>query len=296
PGMEKTELKTDEINEKTGLRSLRNDFSKIINMLNAITKVTPGRVDSLDKIEAALKNLPAGDTLGKLIDELRERTHTFLNEARRARALSFKRFEADFIIAAKEQKKYIREMDQGWRVGALEIQVKRELSQIRLLYNKETVIGWQPVGNREDIDKAEERALAMLKGAELPANMLVEIFWDAYEQVKESRKKAGEAYGQLVPILDFYREVRLALIRYQLKGKKPDKKLSYAEFPRWAFLYNLDRYRLLVSAIPEEKRLGFQTGSQGDVSSGMGVVINGLDAREDYKVICYVIPARGAGT
>lgn len=293
--MEKTELKTDEINEKTCLRSLQNDFSKIINMFNAILRVTPGRVDSLDKIDAALKKLPEGDTLGKLIDELREKINNFINEARRERALSFKRFEADFVRTAREQK-YIREMDQGWRVGALEIQVKRERSQIRLLYNEEVIIRWQPVGNRQDIDKAEERAMAMLNGAKLPANMLVEVFWNAYEQAEESRKKAGKAYGQLVPILDFYQEVRLALIRYQLKGKKPDKKLSYAEFPRWAFLYNLDHYRLLVSNVPEEKRLGFQTGSQGDVSSGMGVVINGLDAREDYKVVCYVIPARGAGT
>ncbi|MFA5385204.1 MAG: hypothetical protein WC364_11175 [Eubacteriales bacterium] len=292
--MEKTELKTDEINEKTGLRLLQNDFSKIINMLNAITKVVPGRIDSLDKVEAALSKLPAGETLGKSIDESREKINNFINVARRERALSFKRFEADFIRTVREQK-HIREMDQGWRVGALEIQVKREQSQIRFLYNKEVIMGWQPVGNREDVDKAEERALAMLKESELPADVLMEIFWDAYEHAKESRRKAGEDYTQLVPILDFYREVRLALFRYQLKGKKLDKKLSHADFPRWAFLYNLDHYRLRISDIPEEKRLGFQTGSQKDVSSGMGVVINGLDAREDYKVICYVIPVGGAG-
>gem|GEM_PF-1487108 len=292
--MEETELKTEEINEKTGLRLLQNDFSRIINTLNAITKVVPDRADSLDKIEAALNKLPSGETLGRLVDELREKINNFINEARRERVLSFKRFEADFVRTAREQK-HIREMDQGWRVGVLEIQVKREQSQIRFLYNKEVIMGWQPVANREDIDKAEDKALAMLKGSELPADMLMEIFWDAYEQAKESRKKAGKDYNQLVPILDFYREVRLALFRYQLKGKKPDKKLSHAEFPRWAFLYNLDHYRLYVSDIPEEKRLGFQTGSQKDVSSGMGVEINGLDAREDYKKICYVIPARGAG-
>jgi hypothetical protein len=93
----------------------------------------------------------------------------------------------------------------------------------------------------------------------------------------------------LVPLVDFYRQLRLTLVRRDL-GQRPDKKLSYVEFPQWAFLYNLDRYRSLSSNIPRETRLVVQTGSQQETQR-FGMITDGLDARQDYKVVCYVLHA-----
>jgi len=90
-------------------------------------------------------------------------------------------------------------------------------------------------------------------------------------------------------MLDFYKEVRIALIRNCLVKKPTSKIDKYLDFPLWAFLYNLDIYRSLE--IPIEQKLGFQTGSQ--VESSKGLVINGLNPQDDYKVMCYVIPPCG---
>lgn len=82
----------------------------------------------------------------------------------------------------------------------------------------------------------------------------------------------------------------MALVRHELEGQPPDRKLRWGELPRWAFLYNLDRYRALGAAVPEARRLGLQTGSQQE-SRGFGMVVNGLDAQQDYKTMSFVVPA-----
>jgi len=89
--------------------------------------------------------------------------------------------------------------------------------------------------------------------------------------------------------------VRVALVRRELAREQPDKKLRWGELPRWAFLYNLDRYRALGAAAPDAGRLGLQTGSQQE-SRTIGVVVNGLDAHQDYKTMCFIVPVRAGDT
>lgn len=278
--------------EKDELLSLQAKFRKLISMFEAFTKVKPNDNDVLDKIEKALKMFPEEDTIGKTINELRKETQTFLDQARRERVRKFKRIEAEFIKNAQNEGKPVTELDNGWRVGMLEIKVKRDQFRVCFLYNHEILIPWSPVGSREDFEKLAKKASELLEKAALPEQILPEVFWNGYSEARLSCTEGKELSSHAVPILDFYRGIRIALFRYELKGQKPDKKARYAEFPRWAFLYNLDRYRAIAPSIPPEKRLGFQSGSQREVSQGKGVVINGLDAREDYKVVCYVVPAR----
>ena len=100
-----------------------------------------------------------------------------------------------------------------------------------------------------------------------------------------------------MPLPDFYRGVRVALVRSELADQAPEKRLRWAELPRWAFLYNLDRYRAHVTEVSEGQRLGLQTGSQQE-SRQFGMVVNGLDAAQDYRTMCFIVPfggARGAG-
>ena len=86
---------------------------------------------------------------------------------------------------------------------------------------------------------------------------------------------------------DLYRAFRVALVERELKQGRPDKKLAWAECPKWAFLYNLDRYRQLGSTAGEE-RLTFETGSQQDQVNGLGMTLNGLSQEQEYKVCCWV--------
>ncbi|CAA9583936.1 MAG: hypothetical protein AVDCRST_MAG88-3684, partial [uncultured Thermomicrobiales bacterium] len=40
---------------------------------------------------------------------------------------------------------------------------------------------------------------------------------------------------------------------------------------------------------PGSPRLGLQTGSQQE-SRTIGMVVNGLDAHQDYKTMCFIVP------
>ncbi len=278
--------------EKSGLLSLQDRFRRIVRLFETFTKIKPNSPDLLERIEKALEMLPATETIGKTIDELRGETRAFLEQARQERVRAFRSIEADFIRNARSQGTPVRELDNAWRVGMLEVKVKRDQFKVAFFYNHEPVVSWFPVGSAGDFENLVEKARALLEKAAIPQEILVEVFWDAYNQARSYHLKTNVSIIDDVPILDFYREVRIALLRHELQGQKPDKKVRYADLPRWAFLYNLDRYRALAPSIPPEKKLGFQSGSQREVAQGKGLVINGLDAREDYKVVCYVVPAR----
>jgi hypothetical protein len=158
----------------------------------------------------------------------------------------------------------------------------------RVLYNHEEIVGWTPIGGVTDLEKLETAAVRVLNSAELDPQMLVSTLWAAYESERERRTRDGKTRPELVPLPDFYRELRASMVRYELAGQKPDRRLRFTDLPRWKFLYNLDRYRAQGPSISTGQRLGFQTGSQQDVQRGLGFSINGLDATQDYKTVCYV--------
>jgi hypothetical protein len=99
-----------------------------------------------------------------------------------------------------------------------------------------------------------------------------------------SGKHENEPNAHVVPVLKFYLEVRVALLRKALLAKQPDK-----ELPLWVFLYNLDRYCAASTQVPKNKKIGLQSGSQHEVSNKKAIIVNGLDAYQDYKTICHII-------
>ena len=274
---------------------LQAEFRRLAGPLTALAKVRPGDPKALERLDAALRRLPAGELLGQELDQLRERATRFLDEARRARVAAFRPLEAEYVRAAREQGKQLRERANGWRIDMLALELQREQARARFLYNREVLVSWSPVGSAEDLARLEERARAMLEKAAYPDDMLREVFWNAYERERARRQQGRKGRPETVPILDFYRAVRVALVDYELADDKPDKKLRYGELPRWAFLYNLDRYRSLAAGAPEAQRLGLQTGSQQE-SRTIGVVVNGLDAQQDYKTMCYIVPVKSTST
>lgn len=278
--------------EVKAIKDLQKDVKGIVKYFDAVIKLKTGDAEVLDQLAKALKNLPPAEDITQAVEELRGKGKTVVEMARQQRADGFKRCETAFIRQAREEGKSIREFTQGWRVGPLELQVKREEARASFLYNGESVLKWQAISSADDLLTMEEKALKLLEQVALPEDILVNIFWEAYREA--GRRKTKGLNQSLVLLADLYREVRIALIRHSLNGKTPQKKLTqYTEFPKWAFLYNLDLLRALGATVPAEQRLVLQTGSMNEVSKGKGFVVNGLDAMNEYKVMVYVTTASG---
>lgn len=266
------------------------EFRRLAAPLVAMTRVKPNDPKVLEKLESALRRLPPGEALGQALDELRDHAAGVLHTARRERITAFRPTEAEFVRAAREAGKQLRERANGWRIDMLELQLQREQARARFFYNREPLLPWSPVGSPEALAALEARARATLDRAAWADELAIDVFWAAYEQERARRRAVGGGRAEAVPLPDFYRAVRVALVRHELEGQQPDRKLRWGELPRWAFLYNLDRYRALGAAVPEARRLGLQTGSQQE-SRGFGMVVNGLDAQQDYKTMSFVVPA-----
>jgi len=271
------------------LPQLQAEYRRLVGPLGALAKIKPNDPRALERLAATLKRLPSGDTLGPALDDLRGRTERFLETARRERIAAFRPLEAEWVRAARADGKHLRERSGGWRVDMLELGLQRDQARARFFYNREALTPWSPLGGAADLAALEERARALLNGATFPDASLAAIFHDAYAGERAARERQSKGRAEVVPLPDFYRGVRVALVRSELAGQAPEKKLRWVELPRWAFLYNLDRYRARAAEVPEGQRLGLQTGSQQE-SRQFGMVVNGLEAAQDYRTMCFVVP------
>jgi hypothetical protein len=275
--------------ERPSLKDAVSQLQALAKRLNDVAGVNLRTSDALDELENALQKVPPGAAFGEALDEARAALNAVIAAQRAERAQAFGRLEAEFVRGAGDRGGSVREQNEGWRIGKLEFQFRRAQAMARALYNHEEIVSWKPIGELTDLEKLENAATKRLTAAELPVTMLITVFWSAYETERDRRTRDRKTRPELVPLVDFYRELRSALVRFELAGQKPDRRLQFTELPRWMFLYNLDRYRAEGSALPPERRLGFQTGSQQDVQRGLGFSINGLNASQDYKTVCYVM-------
>jgi hypothetical protein len=228
-----------------------------------------------------------------MLDDLRRTTDEALRGHRKAHRDSFGRAEAELIRELRESKRPLKEGDSSWRIGPVELEVRREQAQARILYNREPLIDWILVASRAELSGLLEKSTKLLNAAALPEKLLISAVWGAYEALSTRSTKQVAGRAVRVPLQDLYREFRVSLIRSELAGGRPDKKLKYAEIPRWAFLYNLDLYRKLLPQAKKDRSIAFETGSQKEQASGKGLVMNGLDSQQDYKVFCFAVAAGG---
>jgi hypothetical protein len=275
--------------EKKQMAHVVKSFKDLFRFTNPFKDIRADKTDALEKLEKAIKGINPSNTLVSSIEENLITAKKFIEKAKNIRSESFKRHEAEYIKSLHSENKPVREYSSAWRMGNLMIKVRPGLSKIKILYNDQTLINWTSVNSKEDFIDLENRANAMLKDYILPENELIDVFYDAFKEAKNHL--SVKANASLVPILDFYKEFRISLIRKLLESKGSAAKIDkYQRFPLWAFLYNLDIYRSLGSKVPDNKRLGFQTGSMQETSQNKGLVVNGLNPNDDYKVMCYVIP------
>ncbi|NMB34431.1 MAG: hypothetical protein GX992_09460 [Clostridium sp.] len=275
------------VNEKAQLNEALKILKNVFKFINVLGKIKANDADILEKLEKILKGIPEPEILSRALSENITIVKKMVDEIKSNRLQSFKKIEAAYIRSIGAEGRAYRETAGGWRIGCLEMKTSPEFSKIRILYNGEVLINWTYINSNEDIVVLEEKALEMLDGQLILDQDLIESFWDAYQQALSRNKNTD---SRLVEIKRFYVEVRLSLIRRFLESKNAAAKINkHTEFPVWAFLFNLDKYRALTKRIPENKRLAFQTGSMQETSKGKGLVVNGLNLDDEYKVMCYVV-------
>lgn len=273
--------------EDESLKIIRRDATALAKHIEAFARLKPGDAKVLDTLEIAIAALPPSESLASALEDLRKRAAATLSAARAARAERVRSLEAEFVRGKREGGASVRESgDSSWRIDSLEIETDRGRAQARAKYNREVVVGWMAIANARDFDRLVADGQKRLVSAELPEDAVPQLFWAAYEHLRGKNQVTAR-----VALLDLYRELRVAITRHELSTGKADRKLSRADFPKWAFLYNLDRYRRVLPSLPAETRLTLETGSQQDNKRGLTVVVNGLNAADDYRSYCYVYAA-----
>jgi hypothetical protein len=199
---------------------------------------------------------------------------------------NYKQYEGIYLRSIKEKGTYIRETSQGWRTGHLSLETRPTLAQIRYSFNRIPLTEWKNVRSELDLFEQCKKAEELIILVTIPEEQLIQFLWTSYK--KAIVEKHDQVDSQRCLIKDAYREFD-SKIKQDSEWKKKLGVMIKDQYPLWAFLYNLDRYRLLGSKIPSAKRLGLQTGSQQEVSQGLGMTVNGLVPEEDYKIMCYLV-------
>ena len=259
-------------------RELTNSLATVLRPLTRATDVRRGPT-SLEELDAIMKTLPAG--IAASIEAARKAIEVGVATEKERRAASYGAVLASFIAASRDLGRTVREAE-GWRVDELELRTRPSEARVGFFYNRLQIGTWQGVGSIEDLERAYRSALEKLGQHDIAQDVLAEAVWDAYCCLDVRSRKSTAS----VQIRDLHRELRAALVRYELRAK-PDKPIKGSELPGWAFLHNLDRYREFGASIPADKRVTFQTGSQADTQR-IGVTLNGLRADEEYRTYCYL--------
>jgi len=273
------------------IRTLQQEAKRLASTLTGFASIKPSSKTFFDDIRKAANRLPDGRDAGATIDRIREQAAEFLAAETVKRAKAFGTLEAAFVRAARDRGLATREFNSAWRVGPLEVQVQREDSRVRCLYNREPVVPWTAVATEGDLMAAYEKGIALLERSAIPEVELVPLVSRAFDDALRTTTETLRTNG-LVPVRDLLRSLRLERIRDELSGSNPGKTLQNHDFPLWAQLYNLDRYRDAVPRIDAEPRVAFQTGSQQEQAQGKSITLNGLSAVHDYHTYTYAIRRR----
>jgi hypothetical protein len=268
--------------DSSELKSLQKALDSVLRPFLALLKIQPSNPKAIEQLTQALQAAPSGATVVEPIDAAVAALRRYVDEHRSVRESSFRRIEAAFISSVRERGGSVKELESGWRIGFTELAMDRPQGRASVLYNGETVVPWRPVQSDADLGKLIDEADKKLAAAELPHDQLRTVMNAAYVEARRTGSPGR------VPMPDFFRAFRLALVQDDLRSGKPEKRLRHAEFPRWAFLYNIDRYRDRASEIGAD-RLDFEPGSQADNAKGLGMVVNGLARDGVHKKVCYVV-------
>lgn len=269
---------------------LKKDIQRLVKSLEGIQSIKPNDPLFLSKLEKFGQKFPAGDDLKQTADDIRQRLNQYVLDSRNQRISDFTQNFNKFMKQVQDQGKNHRITDNTKiRVEELEFQADPKNGYINVLFNKIVLIPWREVSSADDIWLTYDEASTTLRKSSIPENILPEIVVMAYSSIRSKQEYEKKLNAHLVPVSALHEEMIIGLLRNQMKGKSAlSKKFKDIYLPDWAFRYNLDRYRSLLPTLPEDKKVVFQTGSQLETERN-GVVLNGLNAQEEYKKFCYVM-------
>jgi hypothetical protein len=269
---------------KPGLeyQGFRRKLRKLARLLENCASLKFRDANFADQLEAAVGKVPSSVDIAEDLELIRDDARNIVRAERDRRHTQFGTVLAAFVRGIRERGVIAREYEKSWRVGKLEIELQAERSRARVLYNREVVIPWRGISAASDFDELLAKGLERLDAVALPTPDLVEIVPAAFEWAARQRST------NRVAALDFLSELRLELVRGELRDRGPGVKIKRAEFPLWALYYNLDLYRALGDQVPVGSRISFETGDQQTVSQTLGIRLGGLYADSDYQVFSYV--------
>jgi len=255
----------------------------ILRPIQKMSKVNLRRPEKLEELEKTLNLLPSGAVFGGALDEWAKKVRSAIYAEREARSEEFWKIFNEFVRTQRELGTKVREFSKSWRVGLLEIGLRPERSEVRLSYNEETVAGWKAVTTAGELKGLYDAAVDKLKKSEIPTGVFNDAMWETYKFLESTQVNRELFNVWSVPAVDFLKELNVVLYRKSLERKVSKLK----DTSKWVFLYNIDLYFSMRREVPSEKRLSLEAGSQMEISKGKGILLNGLDASQDYKVYCY---------
>jgi hypothetical protein len=247
--------------------------------------------DAPAKLAIALQKLGDPATFNQALTDTVAQGQEVVRKARARRSAAAGSAVAGFIQDVGRDA--ARETAHGWRVGLVELEVSADEGQVKALYDRAVVVGSAPVSSVDHVREVHSRATQALKAAELPDDVLVEVFDEAFEYLSSRRDPGMNLARSRVELQGLLREVRIVLVRRALQARRLKEATAALSMPPAALLYNADRYRAVSASIDASRRLVFEYGSQKETSR-IGVTLNGLDPFRDYERFCYVERAKGA--
>lgn len=277
------------INEDEEFELLRKDLLRIVKDIGVIKTIKIKDLKFFEKLENYQQTFPKGEDIKQVIESTSAKLSAYLDKTKKQRFAEFPSIIIHYIEYLRNNGKEYKIIENTrFRVGCLEIQTKPGNATLRILFNQQELIPWTPVMKIEEIQSHVTEALTKLKSKEIPIEILPNMIARIYQKQKSHQDKERKPNAHLVLIKSLHQEMVVELFRQQVMiHKNFNTQIEGVIFPEWAFLYNLDRYRMMLTKLPENKRFFFETGSQAE-SERIGVTLNGLSANEDYKKFCYL--------
>ncbi len=268
------------------LIKLHKEYQQIYRPYQALTKIKLNKSDGFEKFDRALGELPSDDVFCKRMNEWRNKITSLIASEKNRRQESFGKLFNDFVRGLRSSRSIpVREFSTTkWRIGQFEINLRPVQSQVTFSYDNELIKNWTTVLSVDDMNQLYSSMENKLKECEINWQIFCDALWDAYECLKKKQEIDGISNYQSVPIKEIIKETMVVLYRYSL-----DKKIArLKDESKWIFQYNLDLYFTRSKDIPSGKRVSRESGSQDEIRKGKGLMLNGLNADDDYKIFCYL--------
>lgn len=259
--------------------------------LKPLAGVKPGAASAFRDLEQALDTLGDATTFSAALSDTVAQGRELVRQSRAERAVNLRTAMAGFIRDV-EVDTAVRETALGWRVGRIELELRPDEGVLRSLYDREPLTTWTPILGASDVRTIFASSENLLDKAEIAEDRLVVAFLEAYQYLA-ARQEGMNLVSRRIALADLLDEIRVVLARTALKSKKRKDAEAAIQMPRWALLYNADRYRASAAGFAPDQRLMFETGSTRETEK-IGVTMNGLDAARDYERFCYVRRALGS--